>query len=136
MPNFRAKNLRLSILFSFFVCSLLSSQRIQKCNKNRKCQLSFSGLLSGTPYLRGISEKWHHNKLQCCENFTTFWSVVEMLLTCLQHFQLRCVVCGFETSIREGFKLTVERCTGFRCKKYFVCWSNPGCKIIALSHSS
>ncbi len=46
------------------------------------------------------------------------------------------MVCGFETSIREGLKLTVEGCTDARCKKNMVCCSNHGCNIIAHVHSS
>ncbi len=32
----------------------------------------------------------------------------------------RCIVCGLKTSIRDGFKLTVEGCTDARCKKNMV----------------
>ncbi len=47
----------------------------------------------------------------------------------------RCIVCGFETSIRDGLKLIVEGCTNARCKKNMVCCSNPGCNIMAYVHS-
>ncbi len=46
----------------------------------------------------------------------------------------RCIVCGFETSIREGLKLIVEGSTDDRCKKNMVCCSSPGCDIIAHAH--
>ncbi len=43
-------------------------------------------------------------------------------------------MCGFETSIRDGLKLTVEGCTDARCKKNMVQCSNPECDIIAHAH--
>ncbi len=46
----------------------------------------------------------------------------------------RCWVCGFETSMRNGLKVTVEGCTDARCKKNMVQCSNPTCDIIAHSH--
>ncbi len=46
----------------------------------------------------------------------------------------RCLVCGFETSIRDGLKLKFEGCTDARCKKSMVCCSNPGCNIKAHAH--
>ncbi len=38
----------------------------------------FSWSSSGMPYLWGIFKNWLLNKLQCCENFTTFWSIVDI----------------------------------------------------------
>ena len=46
----------------------------------------------------------------------------------------RCWVCGFETSIRKGLKVTVKGCTDARCKKNMVQCSDPTCDIIAHSH--
>ncbi len=36
----------------------------------------------------------------------------------------RCIVCGFETSIRDGLKLTIEGCTDARCKKIWFVAAN------------